>query len=60
MSSGTLETILKVKESIRRQQEVVDNIRRSGDLDELRRQENILASLERRLEMLEYEQRMGH
>jgi hypothetical protein len=60
MSNQILQAIESVRQHIQEQEHVWKTICLHGTPEEIEKQENILDSLKRRLEMLELEARYGH
>ena len=60
MSEATFEVIADVKRRIAEQEERLKQARDKGNSADIEREENILHSIQRRLEQLEREARMGH
>ena len=59
VESGT-QLIARLKESIKEQETILERTHRNGTAKEIEREENILASMNRRLHMYEEDLRVGH
>lgn len=60
MSDQTLRTIEKIRQQVKEQEDILHDTRLTGTPEEIQKQENIVASFKRQLDMLEKEARFGH